>query len=159
MAEMNIRRGLIAGTIWGLAGLVSPVCVIAAFTIVRWWLEGTRDFDREYDVAWWTMRAYPGIVVVPMFLFFAGLATYAPRRCFGFAKTLLILLITSLPLSIVLAAAGMAHRRIKGEEHPPMYLSEVLMFLIPVAAISCMLLYYRTKTAEPHHEAHEEHEA
>ena len=140
---MSLRRGLLAGLFWGLVGLVGPPAGIAAFTLVSWWFCGTQPFDRRYDILWWQHRAFPGIVVIPMLLFFAGLVTYAPNRHGGFAKNLGILAVTSLPLAAILGAMGMAHPRYKSMEHPPMYFSEVLMFLIPSAAVSLLLITAR----------------
>lgn len=144
---MNFRRGVLAGIAFGLAGLVGPPLVIGAVTGVAWWLNGTPRFDRRWDILWWWDRAFPGIVVIPLLLFFTGLATYTPQRYFGFAKTLLILAVTSLPLSAFLGVAGWAHPRVKSIEHPPMYLSEVLMFVIPMAAVALILLEYRRPRA------------
>jgi len=107
---MNLRRGLLAGLSWGLAGLLGLATVIAAFTVASWWFNHTRSFDREYDIAWWQQRAFPGIVVIPMLLFFTGFTSYAPKRQVGFAKTFAILAVTSLPLAALLGAMGMAAR-------------------------------------------------
>jgi hypothetical protein len=142
--HMNLRRGLLAGLSWGLVGLVGPPAVIAAFTLVYWWFCGIQAFDRRYDIVWWQDHAFPGIVVIPMLLFFAGLVTYAPKRHVGFAKNLAILAVTSLPLAALLGAMGMAHRRYKSIEHPPIYFSEVLMFLIPLTALSVLFIAARS---------------
>lgn len=75
-----------------------------------------------------------------MLLFFAGFVTYTPKRYGGFAKTLGIFTFTALPLAAILGNLGMAHPRYKGPEHPPMYFSEVLMFLIPLAVVAAILL-------------------
>jgi hypothetical protein len=135
---MHVRRGIIAGIGWGLVGLIAAAVGSAVLS-----------FDHEYDLrsnlAWWQMHALPGIPIIPMLLFFAGVVTYMPARHVGFAKTLAILVVTTLPLAGILGALGMAHRRYKGIDHPPMYISEVFMFLVPIAAVSFLLIYTRSR--------------
>ena len=142
-SDMNLKSGLIAGLSWGLGGLLGLPAVIAAFTLIYWWFCDTPNFDRKYDIGWWQLHAFPGLVVIPMLLFFAGFTSHASERATGFARTLGILAVTSLPMAVLLGAMGMAHFREKSAEHPPMYFSEVLMFLIPIAAVSFILLRLR----------------
>jgi hypothetical protein len=80
------------------------------------------------------------MTIISMLLFFTGFVTYTPKRYSGLAKTLVIFTFTALPLAAILGSLGMAHPRYKGPEHPPMYFSEVLMFLIPLAVVSAILL-------------------
>jgi hypothetical protein len=134
--QIHVRRGWAAGFFLGLAGFLGTAVVIGALT---------SDYgqDLHSNLAWWLTYAFPGIVVIPMLLFFAGLSTYAPHIYCGFAKTLAILAFTSLPVAVFLGRMGMAHPRSKFTEQPPMYLSEILMFLIPMSAVSLTLIACR----------------
>jgi len=134
---VHLRRGIIAGFCWGLAGLIAAAVGIAAFTFEC-------NHDLRSNLAWWLMHAFPGIVVIPMLLFFAGVVTYTPTRRVGFVKNLAILTVTALPLAGILGALGMAHPRYKSIDHPPMYFSEVLMFLLPLTAVSFILIHTRS---------------
>jgi hypothetical protein len=133
---MYLRRGIIAGLSWGLAGLIGAALGAAAFTF---------DFavDLQGNLASWRLHAPPGIMVIPMLLFFAGIVTYMPTRYVGFAKNLAILTVTTLPLGEILGALGRAYLRCKGTDHPSMYVSEVLMFLPPLTAVSLLLIIAR----------------
>ena len=115
---MHLRHGIIAGLCWGLAGLIGTAIGIAAFTF-------DYAFDLPSNLTRWRIRAFPGIVVVPLLMFFAGVVTYTPTRHVGFAKNLAILAVTTLPLAAILGTLGMAHPRYKSVDHPPMYVSEV----------------------------------
>jgi len=128
---------LIAGFCWGLAGLIGAAIGIAAFTF-------DYTFDLRCNLVWWEMHAFPGIVVIPMLLFFAAVVTYTPTGHIGFAKNLAILAVTTLPLAAILGTTGMAHPRYKSIDHPPMYVSEVLMFLVPLIAVSLLLINTRS---------------
>jgi len=134
---MHLRRGILAGLCWGLAGLIGAALGIAVFTF---------DYtsDLRSNLGWWRIHAFPGIVVIPMLLFFAGVVTYTPTRHVGFAWNLAILAVTTLPLAALLGALGMAHPRHKSIEHPPIYISEVVMFLFPLAAVSFLLIISRS---------------
>ncbi len=135
---MHFRRGILAGFCWGLAGLVCAAAGIAAFTFES-------GHSLSSNIAWWRLHAFPGLVVIPLFLFFAGVVTYTPTRHVGFAKNLAILGVTVLPFAAILGLLGMDQPRYKGNaEHPPMYLSEVLMFLLPLTAVSCLLILKRS---------------
>ena len=101
--------------------------------------------DLSSNLAWWRMHAFPGVVVIPMLLFFAGVVTYTPTRHVGFAKTLATLVVMTLPLAGILGALGMFHPRYKGMDRPPIYISEVFMFLLPVTAVSFLLIYTRSR--------------
>ena len=141
---LNLPRGLL-GAFFSALIFPIPVAVIAVVTYAHWELNDTRQFDRQYDINWWRLRAFPGVVVVPLLLFFSGLANFAlPRsRRMGMPLTLGLILLTSLPISGILGSLGMAHQRIRSIEHPPMYLSEIFMILIPVATISCLVVWFR----------------
>jgi hypothetical protein len=91
---MHFRRGILAGFCWGLAGLVSAAAGIAAFSVES-------GHSLSSNIAWWRLHAFPGLVVIPLFLFSAGVVTYTPTRHVGFAKNLAILFVTVLPLARV----------------------------------------------------------
>lgn len=138
--HMNLCRGFIVGLTCGLTGLVGLPVMIAAGTLVSGWLRGADSFDRQYDIMWWKGHAFPAIVVIPMLLFFAGFVTVASRRRVGFLKNFALLSLVSLPLSTLLGVMGMAPPRYKSIEHPSIYFSEILMFLLPQIVVSVLLM-------------------
>ena len=144
---MNLQRGIFAGLLTTLI-FVIPVAIIAVCTYIHWELNETHSFDREYDVQWWRRRAFPGIFAIPLLLFFSGLTNFSlpNSRRLGMPLTLILITVCSLPIAGILGSLGMAHPRIKSIQHPPIYVSEILMFLIPVATLSFVVIWHRMRT-------------
>lgn len=137
---MHIRRGIIAGVCWGVLGFVGAAAGNAAFTF---------DYSHrlQYDIEWWWSHyAFPGVVVIPMLLFFTGVVTYMPPRHVRFAKNLVILAITTFPLAAILGTLGMAYPRVKASDPPLMSISEVLMFFLPLTAVSSIMIAIRSSS-------------
>lgn len=93
---MNIRRGLIAGLIGAVLGMVVPVLVIGLYTVLYWYFNETFEIDRRDDIASWKRDGVSPLVGCAIFVGLASWVTYTPRREFRFTKTLAILFFTSL---------------------------------------------------------------
>ncbi len=144
--NINIGRGIKGGGFVALLFLI-PVLAIVIWTLFSWEMNGTQPVDRRFDVWWWRLRVFPGIVVIPMLLFFSGFANFALKtdRRLGLAKSLLVMTLTSLPVAAILGSLGMAHPRYKSIEHPPMYLSEIAMFLVPMVVVAAIIILVRSQ--------------
>jgi hypothetical protein len=153
---MNIARGILAALLWAVAGVVVPVLVVGGYTVLSWHINNTPEIDREYDVEWWRMHAVPPLVAASVYLGLTAWATYAPRRNYGFAKTLAILFFAAIPLAIPLGALISTPRRYKGVEHPDMYGSEFLLLFLPPLIVSCLLVAIRRSGAREVDAAEEE---
>lgn len=153
--RMNFRHAMLGGLVYGAAGLAglavaSPLCVIAYR-----WLANDAGIQGNRDMRLWIFLSFPGVVVIPLLLFFTGFVVSSGRGPSRFAATLVILAVTAIPWAGVLAALGMSPPRYRSIQHPPMYLSEVLMFLIPMAIVSYLLMFGRWTEPESSGSSHQ----
>lgn len=153
---MNVARGIIAGLVWAVAGVVVPVLVVGGYTILSWHVNNTSAIDREYDVGWWRMHAVPPLVAVSVYLGLTAWATYTPKRNYGFAKTLAILFSSAILLAMFLSAFISTPRRYKSAEDPGVPLSGYLLLFLPPLIVSCLLVAVRRSGAREVDAAEEE---
>lgn len=140
----NVLRGIRAALLCGAIGGAAPILFVVTYTMGRWVIEGTSDFDRAYD-----LYRLPQVLVFPVigtaFVFAAaGWATYAPKGSYRFARTLLLIAVISVPSWFALAGMGMAVPRYKSIEHPPIYPREALLLVVPPAVTAVVLTMLRS---------------
>ena len=134
-----------------MAGVLSmllfaiPLAVGAVITYAYWEINNISTFDRNYDIDWWKLRAFPAVVLIPLMLFFSGFTNYslATDRRLGLPITLVTTTLFSFPLIGILGAMGMAHPRYRSIQHPPMYLSEIIAIIISLVLVSAGIIAVR----------------
>lgn len=146
MAEGNsndVVRGLRYGVLFAVLGAVSTALAIVAQDMLPYLINGYFIPDFYVATGFWLTYGFPPLLVVPLAFFLAAIVTYAPAQRIGFPQTLVTLCVIALPISFVLAHLGMSREPSKFVDHPPMYASEVAMFVIPLTATAVGLLIYR----------------
>ena len=73
-------RGIVAGVLSMLLFAI-PLAVGAVITYAYWEINNISTFDRNYDIGWWKLRAFPAVVLIPLMLFFSGFTNYSLATC------------------------------------------------------------------------------
>jgi hypothetical protein len=115
------------------------------WTVLEWAVRGSPDFDRRYDLHWLRDRMPMPVVGCATLCACAGWATSAPVGKYRFSSSLAILFSTSVLLWFVLGSMELTPRHYKGEEHPPLYPSEVLVFFGPPVLATVLLTTIRMR--------------
>lgn len=142
----TVYRGLLGASLGAVFGAVVPAAVVFGAATCWWEAWGKSDLDRAYDRYAVLPELCALAVVVGTFFGCAGWATLAPREPRRFARTLAIIVATTLPLWYVIL--GVVHSmeltpvRYKGLEHPAWYPSEIvvatILLAIPVAVAAAL---------------------
>ena len=137
----DVIRGLRYATFFALIGVAVTVVSIVANDMLQNLLDGYFISPVHIISAdFWLTYGFPALLVVPLSFLLAAFVNYAPAKRIGFAYSLLVICSAALPFSAVLGGMGMSHDRSKYVEHPPMYSSEIAMFVIPFAVTSAVML-------------------
>ena len=147
-SKLNPVRGVFAAVVGALVGGVAPIVVLAAGTVIRWWITGASEFDRRYDIGW-VRNALPGPVVGCATICAARRATFAPRGRYRFARSLAVITAISLGVWLVVGSMELTPRRLKGIEHPMFYPSEWMLLMGPPIAAAVMMTVFRLRAAAP----------
>jgi hypothetical protein len=153
--RLQYLRGAGFALLFGIIGFAAPIFMVVVFTVLGWLINGTREFDRNYD-----MRRLSETLIFPAVgtaWVFAGTgwAVFAPHRKHRFLRALLVITFTSIPFWYLLAFLGMSPRRYKGMEHPLIFPSEILLFAIPPLIIAFVLSMRRDKRCTDANDAEE----
>ncbi|MCA9014279.1 MAG: hypothetical protein KDA77_03000 [Planctomycetaceae bacterium] len=141
---MNITRGLIAGILGTLAGLILPVLLVGSYLLLSWYCNETFEMDRRADIAYWRNYGEMPLAGCAIYLGLAAWATYTPKRNYGLAKTLAILFFCSIPLMILVSRLQTEPLQPRGSTPTyPLTLSEFVRILIPPLIVACVLIAIR----------------
>jgi hypothetical protein len=148
-SKLNLVRGVFA-VVGGSAGAVAPIAVLAAGTVIRWWITGASGFDRRYDIGW-IRAALPGPVVgCATICACTAWATFAPRERYRFARSLAVITAISVCVWFVVGSMELTPRRLKGTEHPLFYPMEWMLLIGPPVAVAAVMTVFRLRgAAEP----------
>jgi len=148
MTELRVStwsayRGIIAALTGALVALVLVVLLYGGFIIVRGWIEGTSEFTRNDDLRIiWRELAFPflgcGAVGAA-----TGWATRAPHGRHRIARTLVLVVLGSIPIVALLSRLKEPIHRYKSIEHPLYYPSEVLFLALPPITVAAVLTLKR----------------
>jgi hypothetical protein len=139
----NLRRGIRHGIGMAVLGTIAVVVIIVAIDMLPSVLDGYMSFSPYLTVGFWKLYGFPLLLFVPLATFLAGVASTSPAKRFGYARTLGVICFFALPVSAVLANLGMSPPRYRSIQHPPMYWTEVVMFVVPFVAVSAILTLQR----------------
>ncbi|MFN4907240.1 MAG: hypothetical protein ACK5EO_15200 [Planctomycetota bacterium] len=140
---MNIKRGVIAALTCSSIGVAFAVLLIAAFVLGNWFFNDPIPAEREFDTRWLSSAWMGPAIGVAIYLGLTGFATFAPTINYGFARTLAIISLVSIPLTLVLSNLEITPKRVKIIEHPVFYPSELAILIIPPAGVAALLLAWR----------------
>jgi hypothetical protein len=139
----SLLLGVRCGCGLAAAGFLGVAAIIVAQDVLWSMRVGYVSLPFYTTARFWSMYGFPPLFVVPLAMFTAGLATYAPRKRIGFARTLALLCVIALPMAGILGALGMSPPRYRSISHPPMYWSEVLMYLVSFVSVTCVIVSMR----------------
>jgi hypothetical protein len=131
-AGIDVARGFYAVLCFAAIGFLAPILLIFSLAIGRWIVDGSNERDRPNLVS----RQAGETLIFPVLgtmavLSAAGWATFAPRRKNRFAATLAIIFAFSVLAWFVLGAMELTPKRIKSIQHPIIYLSEIVILVLP----------------------------
>ena len=144
---MNINRGLIAAFTCSSIGAVSTVFLIAVFAVGNWFFNDTTPAEREFDIRWLATAWIVPSIGVSIYLGLTAFTTYSARTNYGFARTLAIIFFVSIPLTSILGTLELTPKRVKSNEHPILYPSELAILLLPPSVVAALLLASRVNIA------------
>lgn len=145
---MNIIRGLIAGLLGTLVGLLGPVLIVGSYTLLYWYFHETPEMDRRADMDYWRFHAVMPLAGTTIYFGLAAWATFTPRGDYRFARTLVMLLCISFPLTAILMDAILIPRRRPYDNSPPLYVSEFLIMLLTPTLVAATLIIIRSRRKE-----------
>jgi H+/Cl- antiporter ClcA len=147
-------RGLAAALGFGAVGFLVPVVLGLGYTVLRWWLEGSTDWDRAYDLRWLPFQLAGPAIGVALVLGCAGWATYAPSGSYRFTRTLATVFAIAVPSWLVIASVADAldesRRWHTTTVQRPVEPSTVLFLAVPPIAAAIVLTTWRSRRPEPH---------
>ncbi|WP_417393521.1 hypothetical protein [Gimesia sp.] len=143
--RINICRGLIAGLLGALTGLLGPVLIVGIYTLLNWYFHQTPEIDRRADMQYWRYHAVAPLAGTTIYLSLAAWATYTPRGTYRFASTLVILLFISFPLTGFLMNTRLTPHRQPYDNSPPLYFSEFLIMLLAPTLVASLLIVIRSR--------------
>lgn len=142
---MNFTRGMIAGLIGAVVGVIAPVLVLGLYLMLSWYFNETHGMDRRADMADWQRHGVVPLVGCAIYVGLAAWATYTPQRNFRFAKTLAILFFASLFLYVLVSLFDPAPAtRYTNQE---LSLWKFLMLLLPPVVVAVLLVISRCRNA------------
>jgi hypothetical protein len=147
-SSLAFSRGLLAAILCGLGGAVASVAVALGFTVCRWLVSGTTEYDRlRID-----LRSLESDMVIPIIgcaIVFAcaGWATFAPAGTYRFARSLVVVFLVSVALWYVIGSMELTPRRYRGIEHPLLYASELIVLMASPMLAAALLTVIRIRSA------------
>lgn len=141
---MNVCRGLLAGMIAAVSACVAAVLLIAAMVSLNWLLQGSTSWDREYDVGVSLQRLSFVCGPIALYTGLAGWVAYTPRSIHSFTKTLPMIFVGGITVTLLIASMNLTPVRYKGDTHPLFYTSELLIAVLPPLLVACLLVLRRT---------------
>ncbi|MCA9006858.1 MAG: hypothetical protein KDA70_16400 [Planctomycetaceae bacterium] len=145
---MNMIRGLIAGLLGTLVGLLGPVLIVGSYTLLYWYFHETPEMDRRADMKYWRLHAVMPLAGSTIYLGLTAWATFTPRGDYRFARTLVILFCIALPLTGILMKTSLTPERRPYDNSPPLYFSEFLIMLLTPTLVAATLIIIRSRRKE-----------
>jgi hypothetical protein len=146
---MNITRGLIAGLLGALVGLILPVLLVGSYLLLSWYFNETFEMDRRADIAYWRDFGDAPLAGCAIYLGLAAWATYTPQQIYGFAKTLAILFFCSMALmALIIIFQQTPSQPRSAERDYSLSLTDLLTLLIPPLLVACVLIAVRRSGAK-----------
>ena len=141
---MNITRGIIAGFLGAVAGVILSVLLVSSYLLMYWYFNDTNELLRRDDITYWREHGATPLVGCAIYLGLAAWVTFTPDRKYSLAKTLAILLISTLSLMFFLNLVHLAPPQPRRMEfYEGFTLTDFFRILILPLLVACVLIFLR----------------
>jgi hypothetical protein len=142
-SKLNPVRGARAAVGFALFGAIAPIVFMVVFTLVHWGIGNASRIDWRGDIRQLEGGLLGPVIGCALVFACAGWATFAPRGSYRFARSLVLILVISLPLGWFLGSLEITPRRFKGIRHPLLYFSELLVLVVPPIVAATFVTAFR----------------
>jgi hypothetical protein len=150
-SRLNLVRGFFATIVCTLVGAIAPICIMVSLSLLRWWISGASEWDRKYDIHCLKTSLFDPVIGCATVCACAGWVTFAPPGRFRFSLSLATIFAITMPIWFIAFSLEITPRRYKGIQHPAIYLSELMVLIVPpiLAAAIVTALRLRGVSQQP----------